>query len=136
MADPVVTQTQSKFPRNELAAALARDNPRMIKALEALFMDVGKTLPDAIDSQSDESILLASITADTSRSAAFSSAQLADQVMALDQTTRAQRTAITALVALVAELQTQVFSLTRAQSSALTAMRRDIDDTRTLVQGI
>jgi hypothetical protein len=54
MADAVTTQTQSKFPRAELAE-LARGNPRMVKALEALFMDVGKTLPDAIAQQVNDS---------------------------------------------------------------------------------
>jgi hypothetical protein len=135
MADPVVTQTQSKFPREEINA-IARGSPRLIKALEALFMDVGKTLPDAIDAGNNDAVLLASLSADAPRSAAFQSGQIADQVMALEQTIRAQRTTIAELVLAVADLQVQVQGLTRAQSSALTTMRKDIDDTRTLVQGI
>lgn len=83
MADPVVTLTQTRFPRDELAE-LTRRNPRMVKAFEALFMDVGKTLPDAIASATTDadSILGQSIFAPPARQPIPAAAPNASQILA------------------------------------------------------
>lgn len=91
MADAVVTQTQSKFPRNELDK-LAQGNTRLIKAFEALFMDVGKTLPDAIASSTSDadSILGQAIFAPPAQAPVPASAPDAAQVMAAASFSRPQ----------------------------------------------
>ena len=133
MAESIITRTR-RLTRDKLRQFLP--NHEAMKVFEDLTHDVVVTLPDAISSQTDANALLALLGTDSHRSPTAAAQALADQIAVVLQTNRTQASAISALRRDVDDLQAQLLAFTRAQSSQLNALRKDIDDARTLIQGI
>lgn len=108
MGNGINTKTQ-RLTREQVAGIVG-DNSRAIKVFENLTQDVADTLPDAI-AQIEQAAQYSLQAATSSRAVAATARQKGDDLEVM-------------------------LMLTRTQATQIAALRRDVDELRSLAQGV
>lgn len=130
-----VANIKTRKMTREQIAAMVNNNPRAIRAWEAMVEDVSETLPNEITDVQLQA-LFSLHTADGSKGAANHAVALASEVLALSSACRRQAADNGALRDQIEILRAEVLALSARLSSSMARLEASVSEALTLTAGV